>query len=101
MRIKTILIVLLLVSGILFSSCRSRRGTKAQRQAYDSEEQLKTDNDEMVAEYKEHHYDLQADQTKEMIKQSKKRNKQLQRSKKESWFDRVFRPKRSKNCNGN
>ena len=102
MKIKTILILLILATGILSSSCRSSRGTKGQRQAYQAEDQLKEDQDKAIAAYKEHHYDIQADQTREMINKSRKRNKQLKKSKnRESFVDRMFKRKRPKSCNGN
>ena len=102
MKIKNIFIILILATSILSSSCRSSRGTKAQRQAYQSEDQLKEDQEQAVEAYKEYHYDLQADQTKEMIKRSKKRNRQLKKNKnRESFVDRMFKRNRSKGCNGN
>ncbi|MEN8223935.1 MAG: hypothetical protein ABFS05_01130 [Bacteroidota bacterium] len=101
MKTKTTFLILFLFSAVLLSSCRSSRGTRQQRQAYQMEDQMKEDSEKASAEYRQHQYDIQAEKTQEMMKKSKKRNKQLKDRNREPFFKRIFGKKRSKGCNGN
>jgi hypothetical protein len=95
-------IIILLMSGLLVvSSCRSGGLTKKQRYAEKSEVQLQKENEKMTAEYRQHHYDIQAEETQKMIKKSKKRAKKINRKKQGNFFDRLFRSNRSRDCGGN
>ena len=98
MKIRTTFIIIFLLSAVLLSSCRSRRDTKQQRQAYNTEDQMEKDSEQASEDFREYHYDLQADKTQEMMKASKKRNKKLKKSKREPFFKRLFGGK-SKGCN--
>ena len=100
MKFRPTIIILLLLSAVMISSCRSRGGN-SQKQAYEAQDQLKKDQDEAIAEYRQHHYDIQANKTQEMMKESKKRNKKLKNRGREPFFKRIFGGNRAKGCNGN
>jgi len=101
MKFRPTIILILLLSALMISSCRSRRGSRSQQQAYEAQDQLKKDQEKAYAEYRQHHYDLQADKTQEMMKESKKRNKQLKNRGREPFFKRLFGGNRAKGCHGN
>lgn len=100
MKNKTIFIVLLLVASSLFLSCRSRM-TTSQRKAYKMEKRMKKENKKQVEAFYEHHYAIQTDRTRKMMKSSKKRAKSINSYRKRSWFSRLFKSKGSKDCDGN
>lgn len=99
MKIRTTFIILFLLTALMITSCRSRRGTRQQRQAFNTEEQMQKDSEKASEDLREYHYDKQADKTKEMMKETKKRNKKLKKSKREPFFKRLFGGNRSKGCN--
>lgn len=101
MKVRTLLMILFLASLVLGSSCRTSRGTRAQRQADKMEAQASKDSDKVVEEYQQHHFDIQARETQKMMKESKKRNRKLNRRKQGSFVDRMFKRKRPKSCYGN
>ncbi|HSG68299.1 MAG TPA: hypothetical protein VK994_06295 [Bacteroidales bacterium] len=101
MKVKSLLTILLLASLLASTSCRSSRGTRMQRNAEKMEAQASKDNEKIVEEFHQHHFDIQADETQKMMKKSKKRNKKLKRKSRGSFVDRMFNRKRSKNCYGN
>lgn len=98
MKIRTTFIIIFLFTAVMISSCRSRKGSKQQRQAYNTEEQMQKDSEKASEDLREYHYDKQADKTKEMMKESKKRNKKLKKSKREPFFKRLFGGN-NKGCN--
>lgn len=101
MKRKSTFIILILCGMMLMFSCRSGRVTKQQRYAEKSQLELEKENEAMVEAYKEHHFEIQADETQKMIKKSKKRAKKLNRKKGDSFFERIFKRNRSKGCEGN
>ncbi|MCK4568790.1 MAG: hypothetical protein KAT76_00785 [Bacteroidales bacterium] len=100
MRNKTIFIILLLSAASIFLSCRSQM-TRAQRTAYKTEKRMKKENEKLVNDYLEHHYNIQPDETQMMIKNSRKRAKMINKGRKNSFVNRTFKRKRSKSCYGN
>lgn len=101
MKVRTLLLVLFLAGIMLGSGCRASRGTRAQRQADKMEAQASKDSDKLVEEYQQHHFDIQAKETQKMMKESKKKNRKLNRRKQGSFVDRMFKRKRPKSCYGN
>lgn len=101
MKYKFIVIILIMGGLFVSSSCRSGGMTKKQRYAEKSEVELQKENEKMAEEYRQHHYDIQAEETQKMIKKSKKRAKKLNRKKQGNFFDRLFKSKRSRDCGGN
>jgi uncharacterized protein YcaQ len=99
MKFKVYFILALVISASLMLSCRSRM-TQGQKRAYKMEKQMKKENEKMVAEYHEHHYNIQPVETQKMMKKSKKRAKKVNKKRGDSWFKRTFSRKR-KSCNGN
>lgn len=87
---------LILLLGVLSSSCRS---SKQQRYAEKTQVEIEQENKKMVEEYHEYHYNRQADETQKMMKESKKRAKKVNRKKQESFWDRLFNKKRP-GCGG-
>jgi uncharacterized protein YcaQ len=75
--------------------------TRAERTAVKMEKQMKKENQKMVDEYLEHHYNIQPNETQVMMKNSKKRAKQINKRRGNSWVNRTFKRKRSKSCDGN
>ena len=86
---------------MLASSCRSGGMTRKQRYAENSQVEMEKENQKMVEEYRQHHYNVQADETQKMMKKSKKRAKKLNRKKQGNFFDRLFKSNRSRDCGVN
>ena len=70
MRNKIIFIIILLLAGSIFLSCRSDM-TRAQRTAYKMEKRMKKENEKLVTDFHKHHYNIQPLETQAMIKNSK------------------------------
>lgn len=101
MKIRTLFFLSLLFSASVLISCSATRLTPDQRRQAKIEKQTKKENEKLVNDYLEHHYNIQPDETQKMMKASKKRSKGINNKKKDSWVNRTFNRKRSKNCNGN
>ncbi len=101
MKIRLFFIISIILAGSVLVCCRSTRMTPKQRQAYKMEKQVKKENEKLVNDYLEHHYNRQPDKTQKMMKASKKRSKGVNNRRKDSWVNRTFKRKRSKSCNGN
>lgn len=99
MKLKTVFILTVLLSGLFVSSCSSSRMTRQQRQAMRMEKQMKKENKKQVDAYLKHHYAIQPESTQKMMKNSKKRAKQMNKKHRESFVQRVFGRKSS--CSGN
>ena len=84
---------------MLSSSCRSSRASRQQRYAEKTQVEMQKENEKMVEEYREYHYNRQADETQDMMKKSKKRAKKVNRKKQGSFWDRMFNKKRP-GCGG-
>jgi hypothetical protein len=100
MKFKLLFFIGILLTASVLLSCRTRM-TRAERTAYKMEKQMKKENKKMVDEYKEHHFNIQPNETQAMMKNSKKRAKQNNRRRGTSWVDRTFKRKKSKSCDGN
>jgi len=100
MRNKIIFIIILLSAASFFFSCRTEM-TRAQRAAYKTEKRMKKENEKLVNDFHEHHYNIQPLETQAMIKNSKKRAKKINKRRKRSFIDRTFKRRRSKSCYGN
>ncbi|NQT77999.1 MAG: hypothetical protein HQ565_09815 [Bacteroidetes bacterium] len=100
MKLKILSIIVLIVTATTTSSCRSSKLTKEQRAAEKLEKQMIIANEKAVKAYKAHHLSIQPDETQKMIKASKKHARKLNRKRKQSFIDRVFRRKKAKNCSG-
>ena len=72
MKIKLFFFLVFIMTVSVMMSCRSRM-SPAQKKAYKMEKQMKKENEKMVAEYLEHHYNIQPVETQQMMKSSKKR----------------------------
>lgn len=97
MKHRITIIALILMIGIASTSCRSSR---QQRYAEKTQVEMEKESEKMVEEYREYHYNRQADETQEMMKKSKKRAKKVNRKKQGSFWDRLFNKKRP-GCGGN
>lgn len=75
--------------------------SQAERQAYKAEKQMKKENEQMVADYLKHHYNIQPVETQQLMKKSKKRAKKINKKRRDSWVKRTFSRKRSKSCYDN
>ncbi|MCD4724332.1 MAG: hypothetical protein K8R63_05765 [Bacteroidales bacterium] len=100
MKFKILSIIVLIIAATTISSCRSSRLTKEQRTAEKLEKQMIIANEKAVKAYKAHHFSIQPDETQKMMKASKKHARKINRRKRHSFIDRVFRRKNSKNCSG-
>jgi len=100
MRFKAFFIIVFLAAATLFLSCRSRM-TNAQKREYKMEKQMKKENAELVDAYLEHHYNIQPVETQQMMKNSKKRARKINKRQKDSFVNRTFKRRRSKSCDGN
>jgi len=100
MKTKGIVIIILIVSVSMVMSCRSRM-TPSERRAYRMEKQMKKENEKLVRQYHEHHYNIQPDETQAMMKNSKKRAKKINRQRQKSFVERIFGKNKSKGCDGN
>ncbi len=100
MKTKGVIIIILIVSASAVMSCRARM-TPSERRAYRMEKQMKKENEKIVEDYLEHHYNIQPDETQAMMKNSKKRAKKINGRRQESFFVRIFGKNRSKGCEGN
>ncbi|RLD82928.1 MAG: hypothetical protein DRJ15_00055 [Bacteroidetes bacterium] len=100
MKFRVIFFIFLLAGATAMLSCRTRI-SPAQKQAYKMEKQMKKDNQKMVDEYLQHHYDIQHVNTQKMMKKSRKQGKKTNVNRKDSWVNRTFKRKRSKSCDGN
>jgi hypothetical protein len=100
MKFRVIFFIFLFAAAAAMLSCRTRM-SPAQKQAYKMEKQMKKENQKMVDEYLQHHYDIQHVNTQKMMKKSRKRGKKTNVNRKDSWVNRTFKRKRSKSCDGN
>lgn len=101
MKIRFIFILSILLSTSVLVSCSATRLTPGQRQEAKMEKQVKKENEKLVNDYLEHHYNIQPNETQKMMKASKKRSKGINSKRKDSWVNRTFKRKRSKSCDGN
>lgn len=101
MKNRSIFILSFLLMGSMLVSCSSTRPTSAQRKAEKMEKQTKKENEKLVNDYLKHHYNIQPNETQKMMKSSKKKSKGINSRRKDSWVNRTFNRKRSKNCDGN
>lgn len=65
------------------------------------EKQMRKENKKQVDAYLQHHYEIQPESTKKMMKESKKRARKINNKRKESFFSRLFSRNRSAGCDGN
>ncbi len=84
------LFLVLFSAGIVFSSTGCR-GSKGQRRAYKMQKQSLKEGSKQQEDLVKAHYDIQSDNTKQMMKEMEKENKKLKKNKKRSLWDRLFR----------
>lgn len=87
-----IILVMLLSLLILAASCRTTE--KVPKEVKEAEKAEKQAQKEAEKEYKlavKHHHEIQSDQTKKSMRELKKRQRKLNRSKKRSLWDQIFK----------
>ena len=96
----SLIFLLLLMVSASFTACRTSEVSREQVQNVE-----KVDNQNQKAYRKEYeaavkkHYQMQSDNTKEMMKQRKKQQKKYNKSHERSLWDRLFRRKCKTNFN--
>lgn len=93
-NIKFFRVVIVVVLWFTLCAVPACRGTKGTRTAYKSQKEAVKQNNKDHDEMLKSHYERQSDVTKQMMKDMKRENKKIKRSKKRSLWDRLFR----KNC---
>ncbi len=89
-KVAWLLLILLLACSLAFNSCVINRAGKAERKAMRMERKAEKREQKAHKEALKAHRQMQSDQTLEMMKQMEKRNRKLNRHKRQSWFRRVF-----------
>lgn len=87
---RAILVIVLLLAISAGLSCR---GSKGPRNAYKSQKIAVKESNKEHEEMLKTHYDRQSDATRQMMKDMKKENKRIKKSKKRSLWDRLFNNK--------
>ncbi len=86
------LLLMFILSGVVFpiSGCHT---TREQRQAYKRQNKSAKEGAKEHEELIKAHYNHQADNTRQMMKEMKKENKKLKKQQKRSFWDRLFHNK--------
>lgn len=82
--------LLAMTSSLVLNACVIDRIGKAERKAMRMERKAEKRKKKAYEEALKAHRNMQSEQSLEMMKQMEKRNRKLNRHKRQSWFKRVF-----------
>jgi len=88
--LRVIIVVALWFSIFAAPACR---GSKGPRNAYKYQKTAVKESNKEHEEMQKFHYERQSDMTRQMMKDMKKENKRIKKSKKRSLWDRLFNNK--------